>query len=160
MSLPHYRKSAFLEKAVDRYKKFLRLKRDHPNRFFVPCYDFDLIWHAHQAHAREYYDYTTKHLGAPLAHDDSVNDRAPDAKLAMGEARTRAQWQLSFGTTFARAGAMWRGDAPHTWMKPVPTVMMRPPKMLSFRKGSFQASKAEEFMWAFKVREVKELLLG
>ena len=137
---------------------FLRLIREHPDRFFVPCYDFDLIWHAHQAHAREYQAYTTKYLGATLPHDDSVNDRAPDAKLAMGEAGTRAQWQLSFGMSFARVGAMWRGDAPHTWMTRVPPTLMRPPKMLSFKKGSFQASTAAEFTWAFKVRTRKHVV--
>ena len=73
MSLPHYRRSAFLEKAVTRYKKFLKLKHDFPNRFLVPCYDFDLIWHAHQAHAANYIKYTEKYLGKVLPHDDSVS---------------------------------------------------------------------------------------
>ena len=48
VSLPHYEDKKFLTKAMERYKLHLRLKRDNPGTFLVPCYDFDLIWHAHQ----------------------------------------------------------------------------------------------------------------
>ena len=151
VSLPHYRKQAFLEKAVERYKKFLKLKRDYPNRFFVPCYDFDLIWHAHQAHSREYIEYTTKYLGSTLSHDDSINDRAPGSKLNGGEAVTRTTWQEAYGESFARSGAMWRGDPPHTWMSRVPSGLVGARRMVSFKKGSFEPSTAGVFAWAFKV---------
>ena len=43
VSLPHYHDSDFLETAVTRYKKFLRLIQDNPSKFIVPCYDIDLI---------------------------------------------------------------------------------------------------------------------
>merc|ERR1719414_2871380 len=35
-------------------------------------------------------------------------------------------------------------------MAPVPPTLMRPLRMLSFKKGSFQASTVAEFTWAFK----------
>ena len=47
-SLPHYRDKKFLQKATQRYHKMLKVKKEHPNIFVVPCYDNDLIWHTHQ----------------------------------------------------------------------------------------------------------------
>ena len=50
VSLPPYKDDLFLKKAVERYEHYLCLTRLHPVVFMVPCYDFDLIWHAHQRH--------------------------------------------------------------------------------------------------------------
>ena len=33
-----------------RYKMYLHLKKKNPKTFLVPCYDIDLVWHAHQVH--------------------------------------------------------------------------------------------------------------
>ena len=49
VSLPHYGSMEFVARAVQRYKQMLLLKQRHPDKFLVPCYDFDLAWHAHQA---------------------------------------------------------------------------------------------------------------
>ena len=64
---------------------------------------------------------------------------------------TRTTWQETYGETFGRAGAMWRGDPPHTWMARVPCGLFPPRRMFSFRKGSFQSSTVKSFTWAFKV---------
>ena len=48
VSLPHYRDEAFLKKSIVRYKKFLYLKSMHRDKFIVPCYDIDVVWHTHQ----------------------------------------------------------------------------------------------------------------
>lgn len=50
VSLPHYRDPGFLREAVTRYKRYLHLKSLNSDVFLVPCYDFDLVWHAHQLH--------------------------------------------------------------------------------------------------------------
>lgn len=34
--------------------KFLELKRRRPDEFWVPTYDIDCIWHAHQLHPQAY----------------------------------------------------------------------------------------------------------
>ena len=81
VSLPHYRDNRFLHDAVDRYITHLHLKKKNPHVFMVPCYDFDLIWHAHQLHPVNYKQTTTKWLGKMLNHDDSVTDRSPGSKL-------------------------------------------------------------------------------
>ncbi len=53
VSLPHYRTTKFLVRALQRYQMFLRLKKLYPEEFLVPCYDIDLIWHTHQVRCKE-----------------------------------------------------------------------------------------------------------
>ena len=48
VSLPHYCDQEFHVDSVRRYKMYLFLKKKNPKTFLVPCYDIDLIWHAHQ----------------------------------------------------------------------------------------------------------------
>ena len=111
VSLPHYRDDLFLEEAVERYDYHLRLKRLHPDVFMVPCYDFDLIWHAHQLHPLNYRQTTTELLGRLLHHDDTTTGRAPGSKLYNSERETRAVWEAA-GLRFAKPGTMYRGDPP------------------------------------------------
>ena len=54
---------------------YLHLKSKHPDTFLVPCYDFDLVWHAHQLDPETYAADTKAILGKLMPHDDSVNDR-------------------------------------------------------------------------------------
>ena len=111
VSLPHYGDEWFLAKALERYKQHLKFKQQNPDMFFVPCYDFDLIWHAHQVHPLIYKNDTTEILGRVLNHDDSVNDRRPGSKLTTSEAATRKKWKEA-GQEFAVNGAMFRGEPP------------------------------------------------
>ena len=55
---------------------YLHLKSKHPDTFLVPCYDFDLVWHAHQLDPETYAADTKAILGKLMPHDDSVNDRS------------------------------------------------------------------------------------
>jgi hypothetical protein len=112
VSLPHYRDSSFLRSAVLRYKKYLFLKKTNPDMFLVPCYDFDLVWHAHQLHPLIYKQDTTCILGRMFNHDDSVNDRSADSKLIRSDAKTREMWKETFKEEFSLSGAMYRGDPP------------------------------------------------
>ena len=75
VSLDHYRDEEFLYDAYLRYKMYLYLKKQNPEKFLVPCYDIDLIWHTHQVCTLNYSKDTTAILGFVLKHDDSVNDR-------------------------------------------------------------------------------------
>ena len=111
VSLPHFEDKRFLAEALTRYKWFLLLKKEHPGTFFVPCYDFDLIWHAHQVNPLIYRNDTTKILGKVLNHNDAVNDRRPGSKLSTSEKTTREIWAEA-GLKFAVNGAMFRGDPP------------------------------------------------
>ena len=48
VSLPHFMDEKFLHEALIRYKRYLCLKKLNKATFLVPCYDIDLMWHAHQ----------------------------------------------------------------------------------------------------------------
>lgn len=111
VSLPHYGDKKFLRNAIERYKQHLLLKQKHQEAFLVPCYDFDLIWHAHQVHPVIYRNDTIRLLGRVLKHDDSVNDRRPGSKLTVSDQQTRQTWS-STGVTFELNGAMFRGEPP------------------------------------------------
>ena len=52
--------------ALVRYKMYLALKKSHPDKFLVPCYDIDLVWHTHQVHPALYYGDTMGLLGFVL----------------------------------------------------------------------------------------------
>lgn len=75
VSLPHYDDDMFLKESVKRYKDHLQLTKQNPEVFMVPCYDIDLIWHAHQLHPLNYRETTKEILGATLDHDDNATDR-------------------------------------------------------------------------------------
>ena len=111
VSLPHFADKRFLTEAVKRYKLHLYLKQKNPKLFFVPCYDFDLIWHAHQLNPLIYTQDTTEILGKVYDHNDSVNDRRPGSQLSKSETVTREKWK-NLGQIFALNGAMFRGEPP------------------------------------------------
>ncbi|GFR81235.1 glycine-rich domain-containing protein 2 [Elysia marginata] len=114
VSLPHYRDEKFLNNALMRYRKFLFLKSHNPSMFLVPCYDSDLMWHAHMLHPFFYKDDTEAYVGSLLQHDDSVNDRSVGSKLSLSEAKTRNLWRKVFGEKFSHFGAMYRGEPPNS----------------------------------------------
>ena len=64
--LLYYRDPDFMRDALVRYKMYLALKKSHPDKFLVPCYDIDLVWHTHQVHPALYYGDTMGLLGFVL----------------------------------------------------------------------------------------------
>ena len=111
VSLPHYGDRKFLTRALKRYKQHLVLKQQNPDMFLVPCYDFDLIWHAHQVHPRIYQKDTIKVIGKVYDHNDSVNDRQPGARLSRSYETTRQKWKEA-GQELPLKGCMFRGEPP------------------------------------------------
>ena len=110
--LPHYRDKKFLNSALERYKKYLFLKKKNPSEFLVPCYDIDLVWHTHQLHPVDYGKFTKSLLGRLLIHDDTDSDRNPGSKLNVATDKTRLLWQQEYQEPFNSFGAMYRGDSP------------------------------------------------
>lgn len=106
----------FLEGALARYKGFLYLiKRNlerFMNRFCVPTYDIDLIWHSHQLNPGSYCKDLVAAVGKVLEHDDTDSDRSSGKKLNVGFEATTKQWEVTFGSRYWKAGAMYRGNAP------------------------------------------------
>jgi len=112
LSLPHHTEPAFLKESFARYRKFLLLTKTEPKLFSVPTYDIDLVWHCHQLHPLLYASETRRLLGTMLGHDDSVDDRSEGSKLINGWDATQAAWKAAYGESYAREGAMHRGQHP------------------------------------------------
>ena len=112
MSLDHFRDSEFLIDAITRYRMYLLLKKQNPDKFLVPCYDMDLIWHTHQVSTLHYTKDMNEILGYVLKHDDSVNDRSEGSKLNNADEVTRGLWRKTFNVSFPRPGCMFRGNPP------------------------------------------------
>ncbi|KAK7252467.1 hypothetical protein RIF29_36422 [Crotalaria pallida] len=116
VSRPHMKNDLFIEEAVARYLGFLYLiktnKEKGINRFCVPTYDIDLIWHSHQLQPVSYCKDLKEALGKVLEHDDTDSDRTKGKKLDTGFSATTKQWEDTFGTRYWKAGAMYRGNAP------------------------------------------------
>ncbi|KFK34860.1 hypothetical protein AALP_AA5G202400 [Arabis alpina] len=116
VSRSHVTNDIFIQEAVARYKGFLYLIKKNRerslNRFNVPTYDVDLIWHTHQLHPVSYCNDLEKLIGKVLEHDDTDSDRGKGKKLDTGFSKTTAQWEETFGTRYWKAGAMYRGKTP------------------------------------------------
>ncbi|KAL2904118.1 Glycine-rich domain-containing protein 1 [Bienertia sinuspersici] len=116
VSRPHVSDDLFLQEALARYKGFLHLIRTNQKkglkRFCVPTYDVDLMWHSHQLHPVSYCSDLSKLLGKVLEHDDTDSDRTKGKKLDNGFSVTTKQWEETFGSSYWKAGAMYRGTTP------------------------------------------------
>ena len=96
-----------------RYKSMLQLMKDHPTQFIVPTYDIDNIWHTHLAFPSSYHEYCIEMTGHKIHHDDDVgNDRSPGSFLLASTAKTEQLWQSTFGSSWRKKGAMYRGEPP------------------------------------------------
>jgi hypothetical protein len=109
VALHHYQDSDFLDEAIKRYKKFLYLKRLNPQLFIVPMYDIDLIWHTHQLFPEIYRRDMLANLQHVLHHDDSIQDRTSNSKLATSDQETRHKWFELYGDRLPKNGCMYRG---------------------------------------------------
>ncbi|KAL8166112.1 hypothetical protein V2J09_007611 [Rumex salicifolius] len=117
VSRPHMSNEEYLKASVERYKGFLHLirknmKSNKVNSFCVPTYDIDLIWHSHQLHPAAYCQDTMAVFGKVLDHDDTDSDRGEGKKLNVGFDDTTRQWEETFGLSYGRAGARYKGPAP------------------------------------------------
>ena len=113
VSLPHFTNPTFLQKALERYKKFVQLKRDNRHLFIVPLYDIDLLWHTHQLRPLHYTRDMNAILGFILYHDDSTTDRSPGSKLSEATAATQRLWTTAYPSEpYLANGTCYRGPDP------------------------------------------------
>ncbi|CAK9857891.1 unnamed protein product [Sphagnum jensenii] len=121
VSQPYMWEDSFLQVAKERYKCFLHmLSRSKGSSLCVPTFDIDLMWHAHQLSPIAYTKDTKALLGCIVDHDDTM-ERGPNTKLGHGFEDTIKLWESTFGTSYERAGSMYRGS------KPVNLPAPRPP---------------------------------
>ncbi|KAL3816783.1 hypothetical protein ACHAXA_001521 [Cyclostephanos tholiformis] len=113
VSGPRFCDDVFLEAGIKEYYKFLLLKDDGMSLPLVPTYQIDLIWHTHiLVNCNQYAEDCTRIRGGPFHHDDSLNDRAPGAKLDQAFIATSYLWKETYGTKYYVDGAMYRGEPP------------------------------------------------
>ncbi|XP_024522650.1 glycine-rich domain-containing protein 1 [Selaginella moellendorffii] len=121
VSQAHYLEESFLKAAEQRYKGFLYLMT-LGSTFFVPTYDVDVMWHAHQRSPAAYHQDLIRILGTVLDHDDTDSDRTKGRKLDNGFTKTRDIWEKTYGFPYEKAGCMYRGDQPSVLPKPTGSV--------------------------------------
>jgi hypothetical protein len=109
VSLGHYKDPDFLDEAIKRYKKFIYLKRLHPQLYVVPMYDIDVIWHTHQLFPEIYRRDMIANLQHVLHHDDTTQDRTSNSKLSTSDQETRHKWFELYGDRLPKNGCMYRG---------------------------------------------------
>ncbi|GLI69358.1 hypothetical protein VaNZ11_013946 [Volvox africanus] len=73
---PQYLDELFLERAVERYVRFLQLHRDHPEATLIPTADIALMWHTHLGLSREYAEVCKEMFGTSA--QGEVNLWRPD----------------------------------------------------------------------------------
>ena len=112
VSLPHYKDDIFISTAVDRYHKFLKLKSSNSDLIVVPCYDIDLVWHAHQNLPDKYKEDTENILGKMLNHDDNIRNRSADSILTNAFKDTSSRWREKYNEQYSTFGGMYRGEHP------------------------------------------------
>ena len=127
--------------SIRRYKMYLHLKKKNPKTFLVPCYDMDLVWHAHQVHPQDYQADCQNILGFVLKHDDSVNDRTEGSKLNNADEHTRKLWFDEFNVPFARPGSMFRGKPPQGKLFPITDYFQR--SLLALREMDVTVSSVK-----------------
>lgn len=55
VSLPHYTCTKFLQMALNKYKKFILLKKKYPDMNLKSCFAIDLVWRTHQLNPSYFY---------------------------------------------------------------------------------------------------------
>ena len=111
VSLPHYKDNKFLESSIERYLKFINLKRLNKQAYLVPMYDIDMVWHTHQLCPHAYRTDCQTWLGYVMDHDDSTTDRSPESKLTLCSEHTRTLWWETYGEPLVIPGVNYRGES-------------------------------------------------
>lgn len=86
-----------LERAVDRYSKFLKLFKLYPGQMLVPTLDVDLVWHTHQCSASRYQADIESYTGRFIDH----NDKLGNSVLDDGMEKTRQLYRIRFGKEYS-----------------------------------------------------------
>eukprot|EP00756_Hemistasia_phaeocysticola_P062796 Hpha_TRINITY_DN6243_c0_g1::TRINITY_DN6243_c0_g1_i1::g.23572::m.23572 len=139
VSGPAYGDHAFLEAAIRRYERFLRLVKVTREDLgatakLAPPMDVDLVWHTHmlRAHTSTYLSDTAGVCGVALDHDDDVPSTGPSPALEAMWSNTQKHWHAAATITSGEQvtpkeqggpelehvvppGAARRGDPPPWW---------------------------------------------
>ncbi|KAK8183037.1 hypothetical protein IWZ00DRAFT_366736 [Phyllosticta capitalensis] len=87
-----------LERAIERYEKFLKLLKWHKGIMLVPTLDIDLVWHTHQCAGVQYQMDMQNFVGAFIDHDDKLGKPI----LKGGETKTEELFRMHFDSEYMR----------------------------------------------------------
>ena len=130
VSGPLFSDDRFLKDGVDRYHKFILLRRQANDKnknmnnaiaIVVPTYQIDLMWHTHMLSSLALYHRDCRSLlgdGSSLNHDDGLNDRSEGGALDVAFNETKALWQTTYSQEYAVCGGMYRGEPPREYFSP------------------------------------------
>lgn len=93
-----------LQRASDRYERFLLLCARYPSQELAPTHDIDLMWHLHMLHPRAYYNDCTRLFGKILDHDGGFgmsDDERPALEKTFAE--TAELWDSEFGEAYCES---------------------------------------------------------
>lgn len=85
-----------LQRAIERYLKFLKLFKCRPKTTLVPTLDIDLVWHTHQCSPAQYRASTIQQVGRFINHDDKLGRPV----LQDGMETTRGLFRIRFGEEY------------------------------------------------------------
>jgi len=96
LARPNNDTEKFIDEAVDRYTKYLLLRKKYPNELLSPADDFDLVWHAHQLHTANYAEDCEEIFGFLLPHNDNIRRNELPGRYK----RAEELWRAEFGTDY------------------------------------------------------------
>ncbi|KAL1960138.1 hypothetical protein VTO42DRAFT_310 [Malbranchea cinnamomea] len=94
--------AATLQRAIQRYIKFITLLKLYPDQTLAPAVDIDLVWHTHQCSASRYQADMRTLAGRFVDHNNNLGISALDTAME----RTAQLWQMRFGQEY---------DVCHCW---------------------------------------------
>lgn len=94
--------AATLQRAIERYIKFITLLKLYPDRQLAPTVDIDLVWHTHQCSPSRYESDMQALTGRFVDNNGSLGYTALDTAMT----RTAQLWQIRFGQEY---------DVCHCW---------------------------------------------
>ena len=85
-----------LQRAIDRYLKFVKLFKLYPKTVLVPTLDIDLVWHTHQCSPAQYQASMVQRAGRFINHDDKIGQPV----LSGGMETTKRLFRIRFGQDY------------------------------------------------------------
>jgi len=93
-----------VQRARDRYERFLLLVAKNPGVAVAPTRDIDEMWHLHMLSPRAYYDDCQRLLGRILDHDGGFGREAAEVPLLrVTFERTAKLWEAEYGEPYLLA---------------------------------------------------------
>ena len=116
--------TAFLTEATKDYVKFLKLISRASNKFTVPRYDIDLIWHTHMTVSPYLYHlHCFLTTGILVDHDDSdaSEERTKESRLSHGFADSKRRWRNLYNEEYVQKERAhtycYRGNPPPEYFR-------------------------------------------